>query len=71
MLLGEHSAILSTFFKLPCAIKICVLSIFEWPFYTGFTMYDESKRTRGCKMTVWPLSALYVASLKNMVGSGI
>ena len=32
----EHSAILSTF-KLPFVIKIFVLSIFEWVFYTGFT----------------------------------
>ena len=24
--------------KLPFAIKIFVLSIFEWPFYTGFTV---------------------------------
>ena len=32
-----HSAILSTFIKLPFVIKIYVLSIFEWPFYTGFT----------------------------------
>ena len=30
----EHSAILSTFIKLPFVIKIFVLSIFEWPFYT-------------------------------------
>ena len=35
MLQGEHSAILSTFIKLPFVIKIFVLSIFEWPFYTG------------------------------------
>ena len=35
---GEHSAILSTFIKLSFVIKICVLSIFEWPFYTGFTV---------------------------------
>ena len=34
----EHSAILSTFIKLPIVIKIFVLSIFEWPFYTGFTV---------------------------------
>ena len=27
----------STFIKLPFVIKIFVLSIFEWPFYTGFT----------------------------------
>ena len=38
MLQGEHSAILLTFIKLPFVIKIFVLSIFEWPFYTGFTV---------------------------------
>ena len=38
MLQGEHSAILSTFIKLPFVIKIFVLSNFEWPFYTGFTV---------------------------------
>ena len=38
MLQGEHSAILSTFIKLPFVTKIFVLSIFEWPFYTGFTV---------------------------------
>ena len=35
MLQREHSAILSTFIKLPVVIKTFVLSIFEWPFYTG------------------------------------
>ena len=34
MLQREHSAILSTFIKLPTF----VLSIFERPFYTGFTV---------------------------------
>ena len=38
MLQGEHSAILLTFIKLPFVIKIFVLSIFEWPFYTDFTV---------------------------------
>ena len=38
---GEHSAILLTFIKLPFAIKIFVLSIFEWPFYTGFTVIEN------------------------------
>ena len=38
MLQGEHSAILSIFIKLPIVIKICVLSIFEWPLKTGFTV---------------------------------
>ena len=40
MLKGEHSAILSTFIKLLFVIKIVVLSIFERPFYTGFTVND-------------------------------
>ena len=35
---GEHSAILSTFIKLPFSIKIFVLSIFKWPLKTGFTV---------------------------------
>ena len=39
MLQGEHSAILSTFIKLPFVIKIFVLSFFEWPFYTGYIVY--------------------------------
>ena len=38
MLHGEHSAILSTFIKLPFVFKIFVLSIFERLFYTGFTV---------------------------------
>ena len=38
MLQGEHSAILLTFIKLPFVIKIFVLSIFERPFCTGFTV---------------------------------
>ena len=38
MLQEEHSAILSTFIKLPFAIKIFVWSIFEWPLRTGFTV---------------------------------
>ena len=38
MLQWEHSAILLTFIKLPFVIKIFVLSIFEWSFYTGFTV---------------------------------
>ena len=42
MLQGEHSAILSTFIRLPFVIKTFVLSIFEWPFYTGFTVYIQS-----------------------------
>ena len=36
---GELSAILLTFIKLPFVIKTFVLSIFECPFYTGFTVF--------------------------------
>ena len=39
-----HSVILSTFIKLPVVFKIFVLSIFEWPFYTGFTVLITFKK---------------------------
>ena len=39
MLQREHSAILSTFIKLPFVIKIFVLSILEWPLKTSFTVF--------------------------------
>ena len=35
---GEHSAMLSTSINLPFVIKIFVMSIFEWPLKTGFTV---------------------------------
>ena len=44
----EDSAILLTFIKLPFVINIFVLSIFEWTFYTGFTVFvcsDITPRT--------------------------
>ena len=47
MLQGEHSAILLTFINLPFVIKIFVLSIFEWPFYTGFTVYERKEKHGG------------------------
>ena len=36
---GVHSAIFSTFIKLPFVIKIFVLSIFEWPGLTVFQFW--------------------------------
>ena len=45
MLQWEHSAILSTFIKLPFVIKTCVLSIFELPLKTGFTVCLRSDDT--------------------------
>ena len=41
MLHGEHSALLSTFIKLPFSIKTFVLSIFKWLLKTGFTVYSK------------------------------
>ena len=45
MLPLEQSATLLTFIKLPFVIKIFVfnLAIFEWPFYTGFTVFHSRK----------------------------
>ena len=40
ILQGDYSAILLTFIKLPFAIKTFVLSIFEWPLKTGFTVLE-------------------------------
>ena len=42
MLLGEQSAILSTFIKLSFVKKIFASSIFEWPLKTGFTVVLKS-----------------------------
>ena len=39
MLQKEHSALLSTFFKLILVIEIFVLSIYEWLLRTGLTVY--------------------------------
>ena len=37
----EHSAILSTFIKLTFVFKTFVLSVFEWPLRTGFTVLSS------------------------------
>ena len=52
MLQGEHSAILSTFIKLSLVIKIFVLSIYEWPHKTGFTVCCKSSKER-LKLLRW------------------
>ena len=44
--IAEHSAILSTFIKLPFVFKSIVLSIFEWPLRTGFTVVLFQYRVR-------------------------
>ena len=55
---GEHSAILLTFIKLPFVIKIFALSIFEWLFYTGFTVQAAKAQTSLRKHTTSPEPSL-------------
>ena len=52
MLQGEHSAILSTFIKLPFVITILVLSIFEWALKTGFTVFHLPLNIKGLLNTL-------------------
>ena len=54
----EHSAILSTFIKLPFVIYIFILSIFEWLFYTGFTVLCRKDRQSGRQILLLGLTAL-------------
>ena len=51
MLQGEHSGILLIFIKQPFVIKINVLSILEWLFYTAFTVSHKVRKSvlRVCK----------------------
>ena len=53
MLQEEHSAILLTFIKLPFVIKTLVLSIFEWPLKTGFTVHLYTSSVRGAQWLSW------------------
>ena len=49
----EHSAILLTFIKLPFVIKIFVLSIFDCPFYTHFTVFAKVISRCTCRHLAW------------------
>ena len=59
MLLRKHSAILLTFIKLPFFIKIFVLSIFEWSFYTCSSV---------CMPQLHPVVAVVVVVISNLIG---
>ena len=43
MLQREHSAIHSSFIKLPFSIKTFVMYILKWPLKTGFTLFAYTK----------------------------
>ena len=70
MLQGEHSAILSTFIKLPFVIKIFVLSIFECPLYRGFTVYCVGRAFQ-IKYTKVYDHVKYNIGLKTLLQRGI
>ena len=53
MLHLEHSAILLTSIKRPIVIKIFVLCIFEWGFYTGFTVCDKYENLNKLKKYIF------------------
>ena len=57
----EHSAILWTFIRLTIVIQIFVLSIFEWAFYTGFTV--------GCLCTLY-IIVIYYSNLQPVIPIG-
>ena len=52
MLQWEHSAILLTFIKLPFVIKNFVLSFFEWPLKTGFTVQSNLINSKSWELDI-------------------
>ena len=60
---SDCSAILSTFIQLPFVIKIFVLSIFEWPFYTGLTVLSLNAGQKYC----WMLQGEHSAILSTFI----
>ena len=62
----EHSAILLSCIKLPFIIKIFVLSIFEWPLKTGFTVNALPKPASSATENILPLDSLYWISCVNV-----
>ena len=70
MLQGEHSAIPSIFIKLPFVIKIFVLSIFELPFYTGFTVFKFLPLQRGDYIQIIesPSTVYKLGRVNNRIG---
>ena len=65
---------LSTFIKLPFVIKICVLSIFEWPLMTGLQRATPESHVQnkplvysiGCPCTHWLFRFSILHSNKNV-----
>ena len=66
MFQGEHSAILSTFIKLPFVNKTFVLSIFEWSLMTGFTVYIVFDLLAQIKLFLFQFDQFVVADLQGV-----
>ena len=49
----EHSAILSTFIKLPFVFMTFALSAFEWPLKTDFTVYHSGLNSKMLILYTW------------------
>ena len=57
--------ILSTFIKLPVVFKTFVLSIFEWPFQTGFTVFIFHFPTAKAQMSLSKCAVLQTFTHSN------
>ena len=62
-----QNAILLTFNKLPIVIKIFVLSIFEWLFYTGFTVFPKYSSVTFLSQTHAVLRQAWLENIKPIL----
>ena len=67
MLQEEHSAIYSTFIKLLFVIKIFVSYIFDWPFYTAFTVIESNIITRLCNHSFLSFAYMHLTIDKTIL----
>ena len=65
----EHSAILSTFIKLPFADKTFVLSIFEWSLKTGFTVVLNHEKNNVWEVTIFCIPLPLMSCCRNMTAN--
>ena len=62
----EHSVVLSTFIKQPFVFDTFVLSIFEWPLKTGFTVQHQLKKNT--KISCADFSIFFSILFADIVG---
>ena len=71
MLQGEHSAILSTFIKLPFVIKNFAVSIFEWQFYISFFCHKYHAYRNVAVLGIPCFKVLKILSLIKCMSPGL